>query len=182
MPSEVPSEGFLAAIQRDLEPLRGAARDKEKPRQRALLVEAAPCIHEALKDGVAKETVFKVLAQRGYRGTRESFFYFVKRHLERELIRQGITPEGWTLKSTVPTPGDGAQRQTGTVFVRKPRQPRVHRGRKPSWTPREPAAGQRERSSFTVFKPGAQRQASEFEQRLAEAVRQRRARGEWQNV
>ena len=105
------------------------------------------------------------------------FMYFLKKRLERELIRQGITPEGWTSERLPPGPGEGASGGPKVAFKREPRR-KVQRPQRARLTGRHAPA----QAPPTVFKAGAQRQESEFEQRLAEAVRQRKARGQWHNV
>lgn len=167
-------ESFLAAVKRDLEDLRQEVRRHEKPRQR--LVEAAPFIYEALKDGVRKEAILRVLARRGYTGTRAMFLYFLKKHLERELIRQGITPQGWV--STEVAGGAGQP----MVLKREPAKKQVRRTEKHELALQRLA---RRRSSaestVSVFKEGS-KQESEFEKRLGEAIKERKKRGDWEKL
>lgn len=168
-------KAWLAAIRRDLEPLRQQALERENPRQ--WLLEAASCIDEALREGVPKETVLRVLVTHGYRGTRSAFMYFVRHHLKRELLRQGVTSEGWTrAKKLTPHPGASGGGKPGTAS----KAPRVQGPR----GLRERLAGpcDRDRGPRTVFKAVAPKQENEFERRLAEAIRQRKACGEWQAV
>ena len=168
-------ESFLAAVKRDLEDLRQEVRRHEKPRQR--LVEVAPFIYEALKDGVRKEAILRVLARRGYTGTRAMFLYFLKKHLERELIRQGITPQGW-----VSTEVAGGAGQAPMVLKREPAKKQVRRTEKQEQALQRLA---RRRSSaesrVIVFKEGS-KQESEFEKRLGEAIKERKKRGEWEKL
>jgi len=176
---EAGREAWLAAIRRDLEPLRQQALERKNPRQ--WLLEAAPCIDEALRGGVPKETVLRVLAAHGYRGTRSTFLYFVKHRLKREPLRQGVTPEGWVQRKPAPRPGDGAGEEPKPVSRREPRRPEAAGIRDPRGL-RQRRAGPCEggQAARTVFKAVAPKQENEFERRLAEAIRQRKANGERQ--
>ena len=170
-------ESFLAAVKRDLQNLREEVRRHEKPRQR--LVEAAPFIYAALRDGVRKEAILRVLARRGYTGTRAMFLYFLKKHLDRELIKQGITPEGWAKKQVESREGEPAR----TVLKREPgrkRLPRAERRRESV----EKLAGQRAsaESSIKVFKDSSKKEETAFDRRLGNAIKHRKERGEWKDV
>jgi hypothetical protein len=178
---EAGRKAWLDAVRRDLEPLRQQALERENPRQ--WLLEAAPCIDEALREGVPKETVLPVLATHGYRGTRSMFLYFVKHRLKQELLRQDVTPEGWVREKPAPRPGDGAGEELKTVSKREPRRSKAAGIGDPRGL-RERLAGPcgRSQAPGTVFKAVAPKQENEFERRLAEASRQRKACGEWQAV
>lgn len=171
----------LDAIRRDLEPLRQQAIERENPRQ--WLLEAAPCISEALREGVPKETVLRVLATHGYRGTRSAFLYFVKHRLKRELLRQGVTSENRIREKLALHPGDGAGEEPGTASKREPCRSKATGIGDPRGL-REGLAGPCgcSQAPRTVFKAVAPKQENEFERRLAEAIRQRKACGEWQAV
>jgi len=179
--AETGRKAWLAAIRRDLEPLRQQAVERENPRH--WLLEAAPCIDEALREGVPKETVLRVLVTHGYRGTRSTFLYFVKHRLKRELVRQGVTPEGWVREKPAPHPGDGAGGELKSISKWEPCRSKAAGIRDPRGL-RERLAGPRDRGQAprTVFKAVAPKQENEFERRLAEAIRQRKASGEWQAV
>jgi len=175
-------ESFLAAVRCDLEVLREEARRQEKPRQR--LVEAAPFIYEALKDGVRKEAILRVLARRGYTGTRAMFLYFLKKHLERELIKQGLTPEGWVL-AKIPgeaaDSGGGLEPQMG--LKREPSKKRVRRTEKQRQIINKLVEQRSSReATVKVFKDGSKKVESEFDKRLADAIKQRKKSGEWEKV
>ena len=174
-------ESFLAAVKRDLEGLRDEARRHEKPRQR--LVDAAPFIYQALQEGVRKEAILRVLARRGYNGTRAMYIYFLRKHLERELVKQGITPEGWVLAKM---PEDGGEQGVGkevqTVLKREP-STKVRSTEKRRQT--EKLAEQRRagESTVKVFKEdGVAKQESAFDERLAEAIKQRKKSGDWEKL
>jgi hypothetical protein len=175
-------ENFLSAVRRDLRVLREEARRQEKPRQR--LVEAAPFIYEALRDGVRKEAILRVLSSRGYTGTRAMFMYFLKKHLERELIRQGVTPEGWVLAKI---PGDavvaseGPEPQMG--IKRDPSKRRVKRSKKQGKTiSKLVELRSTHESTVKVFKDGPEQEESEFDKRLGAAITQRKKSGDWEKV
>jgi hypothetical protein len=175
-------ENFLAAVRRDLRVLRDEARRQEKPRQR--LVEAAPFIYEALKDGVRKEAILRVLSRRGYTGTRAMFLYFLKKHLERELIRQGVTPEGWVLAKI---PGDAASPSEGQEpkigIKREPSKRRVKRSEKQRQTITKLAdLRSSHEPTVKVFKDGPKAEESEFDKRLGAAIAQRTKSGDWKKV
>lgn len=175
-------ENFLAAVRRDLRVLRDEARRQEKPRQR--LVEAAPFIYEALRDGVRKEAILRVLSRRGYTGTRAMFMYFLKKHLERELIRQGVTPEGWVL-AKIPgdaaSPGEGPEPKMG--IKREPSKKRVRGTEKQRQTISKLAElRSSHESTVKVFKDEPEQEESEFDKRLGAAMAQRKKSGEWEKV
>lgn len=175
-------ENFLAAVRRDLRVLRDEARRQEKPRQR--LVEAAPFIYEALRDGVRKEAILRVLSRRGYTGTRAMFLYFLKQHLERELIRQGVTPEGWVL-AKIPgeagSPGEGPEPKMG--IKREPSKKRVRVTEKQRQTISKLAElRSSHESTVKVFKDGPEQEESEFDKRLGAAITQRKKSGDWEKV
>ena len=175
-------ENFLAAVRRDLRVLRDEAQRQEKPRQR--LVEAAPFIYEAVRDGVRKEAILRVLSRRGYTGTRAMFMYFLKKHLERELIRQGITPEGWVLAkipSDAASPGEGPELPIG--IKRDPSKRRVKRSEKQRHTiTKLVELRSTHEPTVKVFKAGPKTEESEFDKRLGAAIAQRKKIGDWEKV
>jgi hypothetical protein len=169
-------ESFLVAVKRDLEDLRQEVRRHEKPRQR--LVEAAPFIYAALKDGVRKEAILRVLARRGYTGTRAMFLYFLKKHLDRELIKQGITPEGWSKREI-----DAGEGQPRAVLKREPGKKRLSNPERRRQTVQKLAAQRAAaESTVKVFKEGSKKEETEFDRRLGEAIKQRKQRGDWEDV
>jgi hypothetical protein len=175
-------ENFLTAVRCDLEVLREEARRHEKPRQR--LVEAAPFVYEALKDGVRKEAILRVLARRGYTGTRAMFLYFLKTHLERELIKQGVTPDGWVLTKISRDAADSAEdKEPQMGLKRESSGKRARRTEKQRETINRLVEQRSSReATVKVFKDGLTKEESEFNRRLAEAIRQRKKSGEWEKV
>jgi hypothetical protein len=169
-------ESFLAAVRGDLENLREEVRRQEKPRER--LVEAAPLIYEALKGGVKKEAILRVLARRGYTGTRAMFLYFLKKHLERELIKQGITPDGWRTK---PLDTDNGGQQT--ALKRAPEKMQVLRRERRRETIQKLATDRAAvGGTIKVFKEDSAKEETEFDRRLGEAIRQRKKSGDWEKL
>lgn len=157
------TDRFLAGVRQDLAALRQRAVRHEASRQQ--LREAAPLIHEALKQGLSQEAIFQVLAANGYAGTRNMLRYFLETRLKRELVRQGIAPArrrakprlGPAAAATAPPASEGPRHGAVTPPPCK-------------------FAG------VTVFKPQGPPPESEFERRLAHAIAHRKQTGEWQNV